>query len=104
MVCDTVAPKLTLGKLALIGVAESCGCGTGGGGGVGGCGVGGGVLGGGVPLPLAEVLDPITTPAQPLPIIEAASTSATRHIDVLLTLDHWADDPSDHFCSIVRQV
>jgi len=70
MVCEPVAPAVTLGKLALIGVAESCGCGV---------FVGGGVLGGGV-LPLPEAFDPITTPAHPLPIIEAASTSATRHV------------------------
>ena len=79
MVCEPLTPIAMLGKLALVGVAESCGWGV---------FVGGGVLGGGVPLPLGEVFDPITTPAQPLPIIEAASTIASRHCEVLLTPDH----------------
>jgi len=79
MVCEPLAPVVTLGKLALSGVAESCGC---------GAFVGGGVLGGGVPPPLPEGLDPMTTPAHPLPIIEAASASATKHFDVLLASDH----------------
>jgi hypothetical protein len=68
-----------LGKLAVVGVAESCGWGV---------FVGGGVLGGGVPPPLGEVFDPITTPAQPLPIIEAASTIANRYCEALFTPDH----------------
>jgi hypothetical protein len=46
----------------------------------------------------------MTTPAHPLTTIEAASTSASRHFDVLVASDHWADGPSDHFCAIVRQV
>jgi len=49
---------------------------------LGGCVVGGGVL-----LPLAEVFDPMTTPAHPLPTIEAASTSATRHFRALPVSD-----------------
>jgi hypothetical protein len=78
IVCETLAPAVTPGKLALAGVAESCGCGV---------FVGGGVLGGGVLL-LPEAFEPITTPAHPLTIIEAASTSTTRHFDVLLASDH----------------
>ena len=78
IVCDNVAPGVTLGKLALIGVAKSCGCGV---------FVGGGVLGGGVLL-LPDVFDPITTPAHPLPTIEAASTSTARTCDLLLASDH----------------
>lgn len=59
-----------------------------GGGGVGGGGVlGGCVVGGGVVLPLAEVFDPMTTPAHPLPSIEAATTSATRHFRALPVSD-----------------
>jgi hypothetical protein len=75
-----------------------------GGGVLGGGVLGGGVLGGGVLPPLPEALDPMTTPAHPLTRIEAASTSATRHFDILLASDHWADGPSDHFCAIERQV
>ncbi len=52
----------TAGKLALVGVAESCDC---------ACGVGAGV-------PLPPAFDPLTTPAHPLPIIEAASTIVTN--------------------------
>jgi hypothetical protein len=70
----------TAGKLALVGVAESCNC---------ACGVGAGV-------PLAPAFDPLTTPAHPLPIIEAASAIATKQFDILLTSDLWS--------SIVRQV
>ena len=95
MVCELLAPIVTLGKLALSGVAESCGCGVF----VGG----GGVLGGGVLL-LPEEFDPITTPAHPLPTIETASTSATIYFDVLLASDHWPGAPSDHVFAIVRQV
>jgi hypothetical protein len=83
IVWELLAPVVTLGNVAVSGVAESCGCGVVVGGGV----PGGGVLGGGVPPPLAEVLDPITTPAHPLTIIEAASTSATRHFDPSRTPD-----------------
>jgi hypothetical protein len=78
IVCETLAPAVTPGKLALVGVAESCGWGV---------FVGGGVVDGGVLL-LPEAFDPITTPAHPLTIIEAASTSTTRHFDVLLASDH----------------
>lgn len=94
MVWELLAPIVTPGKLALCGVAESCPWGVGvGGGGVGGGGVGGGgvpggcVAGGGVVLPFAEVFDPMTTPAHPLPTIEAASTSATTHLRALPVSD-----------------
>jgi len=87
MVWELLAPVVTPGKLALRGVAESCACGVGVGG-VGGGGVlGGCVVGGGVVLPLAEVFDPMTTPAHPLPSIEAATTSATRHFRALPVSD-----------------
>jgi hypothetical protein len=69
-----------------VGVAESCACGV---------FAWGGVPGAGVP-PLPDELDPITTPAQPLPIIEAASIVAIKHFDILLA--------SDLFSAIVRQV
>ncbi|HXN51144.1 MAG TPA: hypothetical protein VN943_04345 [Candidatus Acidoferrum sp.] len=86
MVCELLEPIATPGKVALVGVAESWGCGV---------FVGGGVPGAGVPLP-PEELDPITTPAQPLPIIEVASTIATKHFDTLFRYDPWS--------AIVRQV
>ena len=77
MVCEPLVPAATSGKLALIGVAESCGWGA--------------FTGGGVPPgvfpPLPEEFDPMTTPAQPLPISEAASTNATTQFDVLLMDD-----------------
>ena len=77
MVCEPLVPAATSGKLALIGVAESCGWGA--------------FAGGGVPPvdfpPLPEEFDPITTPAQPLPISEAASTNATTQFDVLSMYD-----------------
>jgi hypothetical protein len=51
--------------------------------------LGGCVPGGVLPPPLPEELDPITKPAHPLPIIEAAaSTIATKHFEVLLASDH----------------
>jgi hypothetical protein len=87
IVCELLAPVVTLGKVALSGVAESCGFGVVGGGVLGGGVLGGGVLDAGVPPPLAELLDPMTTPAHPLPTIEAASTSATSHFDLSLTPD-----------------
>jgi hypothetical protein len=80
-VCEPLAPVVTAGKLALVGIAESCGCGV---------VVGGGVLGGGVPL-LPEELDPITTPAQPFPTSATARTNATRHFDALFTSGHSPD-------------
>ena len=76
-VCDPVAPMAVPGKLALVGVAESCGWGV---------FVGGGVVGGGLPV-LPEELTPLITPAQPWPINEAASTSATMHLDALFVSD-----------------
>ena len=76
-VCDPVAPMAVPGKLALVGVAESWGWGV---------FVGGGVVGGGVPV-LPEEFAPLTIPAQPLPIIEAASINATRHFDALFVSD-----------------
>jgi hypothetical protein len=87
IVCELLAPVVTLGKVALSGVAESCGFGVVGGGVLGGGVLGGGVLDGGVLPPLAAVFDPMTTPAHPLPSIEAASTSATSHFDLSLTPD-----------------
>jgi hypothetical protein len=96
-VCELLEPAVTIGKVALIGVAESCAC---------GCGlfVGGGV---GVP-PLFDALDPTTTPAQPLPISQAASTTATRHFDVPFTpscqCGRRSDPCPDLPSAIVRQV
>ena len=80
IVCEPLVPAVTNGKLAFIGVAESCGCG------VFVEGVGGGPPAAGFP-PLPDEFDPMTTPAQPLPTIEAASTSATTQFDALLTCD-----------------
>lgn len=76
MVCEPLVPAVTIGKLALIGVAASCGCGV--------LVTGGGPPDAGFP-PLPDEFDPMTTPAQPLPISAAASTSATIQLDVLLT-------------------
>ncbi len=62
-------------------------------------GGGGGPPAAGFP-PLADEFDPITTPAQPFPISEAASTRATTQFDVLLTYDPrpapCSDPWSDH--------
>jgi hypothetical protein len=94
IVCDPLDPVVMPGKLALSGVAESCGCGVVVGGGGGGGVVGGGVVGGGVvlgadvPLPLPVEFDPMTTPAHPLPTIDAASNSASKHFDVLPAPGH----------------
>jgi hypothetical protein len=93
MVCEPLAPVVTAGKLALVGNAESCGC-----------GVVGGVLGGGVP----EEFDPITTPAQPFPTSAAASTNASRHFDAFLTSTHPSGAcpkaRSDRCSAMMRQV
>jgi hypothetical protein len=62
----------TAGKLALVGVAESCDCGV------------------GADVPLPPAFDPLTTPAHPLPIIEAASTIVTKQTDILFTSDLWS--------------
>jgi hypothetical protein len=98
IVCEPLAPVVTVGKLALVGIAESCGCGV---------FVGDGVPAAGVPL-LPEELDPITTPAQPFPTSAAANTNATRHFDALFLSDHCPDfsrDPRSDRCSpIVPQV
>lgn len=71
-----------------MGIAESCGW---------GCGVlpGNDVPGAGVPL-FAAGFDPITTPAQPLPTIEAAITITIKHLEILFV--------SDLVSAIVRQV
>ena len=97
IVCELLDPVATPGKLALIGVAESwgCGCACGCGGCADGCAGfdGAGVL----PDPLLpEVFDPITTPAHPLPSTEKASTVANSHFDSL--------PESDLRAAIVRQV
>jgi len=63
IVCELLEPALTLGKLALLGAAASCGCGV--------------FPGGGVPA--LDPFDPITTPAQPFTIIEVANAITTRH-------------------------
>jgi hypothetical protein len=76
IVCELLEPIATAGKLALVGVAASCGCGV----------FGGGATGAAL---LPEGLDPATTPAQPLPIIHAASTTATRHFHVRFPSDLW---------------
>jgi hypothetical protein len=76
IVCELLEPIATAGKLALVGVAASCGCGV----------FGGGATG--APL-LPEGLVPATTPAQPLPIIHAASTTATGHFHVRFPSDLW---------------
>jgi hypothetical protein len=89
IVCEPLVPAVTVGKLALMGIAESCGWGVFG---------GGGVTPPEVP-PLAEELDPMTTPAQPLPISEAANTSATKQFAVLLTCNQRPAAPSDP-CSV----
>jgi hypothetical protein len=107
IVCDALNPVVTPGKLAVSGVAESCGCSVvvGGGGVVGGGVVdGGGVLGAGVPLPLPVELDPMTTPAHPLPTTDAASISASKHFDVFLAFDQSPHTRSDHLSAIVRKV
>jgi hypothetical protein len=96
IVCEPLAPVVTAGKLALIGIAESCACGV---------FVGGGALG--APL-LPEELDPITTPAQPFPTSAAASSNASKHFGALFTSVH-SPDPcrnprSDHCSAIMRQV
>jgi hypothetical protein len=103
IVCELLAPVVALGKLALIGVAESCGCGVFGGGGVLGGGVPGGcVLGGGVLPPLPEEgLDPMTTPAHPLPTIEM-STAASKHFDLLPASADRDDAQFDGRSAIVR--
>jgi hypothetical protein len=93
-VCELLDPAVTIGKLALIGVAESCACGV---------FVGGGVAGVGTLL-LVVAFDPITTPAQPLPTSEAASTSATTLLCTLDTSDHRPDPCRDPCSAIVRQV
>jgi hypothetical protein len=94
IVCELLEPAVTIGKLALIGVAESCACGVFVGVGVGDVGA----------LLLAEGFDPITTPAQPLPINEAVSTSATKAFFVLLTSRHRPEPCRDLCSAIVRQV
>jgi hypothetical protein len=81
-----VDPVATAGKLALMGIAESCGCGV---------LAGDGVPGAGVPV-FAEGLDPRTTPAQPLPAAEAAIIIAINHLEILFV--------SDLVSAIVRQV
>src|SRR5258707_6502124 len=83
IVCELLEPIATAGKLALVGVAASCGCGV----------FVGGATGADL---LPEGLDPATTPAQPLPIIHAASTAVTRHFNVRF--------PSDPRFFIVWQV
>jgi hypothetical protein len=89
IVCEPLVPAVTVGKLALMGIAESCGWGV---------FVGGGVTPPEVP-PLAVEFDPMTTPAQPLPISEAANTSATKQFAVWLTCDQRPATPSDP-CSV----
>ena len=74
IVCELLEPTATAGKLALVGIAASCACGV---------FVGGATGAGLLPEGLA------TTPAQPLPIIHAASTTATRHFNALFTSDLW---------------
>src|SRR5258707_7547793 len=69
IVCELLEPIATAGKLALVGVAASCGCGV----------FVGGATGADL---LPEGLDPATTPAQPLPIIHAASNAVTRQLNV----------------------
>lgn len=64
MVCEFLEPAATSENRALIGAAESCGF---------------GVLGLGA-------LEPVT-PAQPLAIIDAASTRVTRYFNVVFTSD-----------------
>ena len=68
-----------------MGIAESCGCGW-----------GWGLAGNDVPPLFPEGLDPITTPAQPLPTIEAVITIAIKHLEVLFV--------PDLLSAIVRQV
>ncbi len=97
IVCELVVPTVTIGKLALVGVAESCPC----------CAfVGAGPVSVGPPLPAdaAEWFDPMTTPAQPLPINEAVSTSATALRFVLITSDQQPDPCRDLCSAMVRQV
>ena len=50
-------------------------------------GVGGCVVGGGVLPPFAELFEPMTTPAHPLPSTDAASTRTARHFDLSRTPD-----------------
>jgi hypothetical protein len=69
-----------------MGIAESCGW---------GCGLAGNDAPGDAPL-FPEGLDPITTPAQPLPVIEAAIIIAINHLETLFV--------SDLLPAIVRQV
>jgi hypothetical protein len=98
IVCELLDPAVTIGKLALIGVAESCACGV-----FVGVGVAG-IAGAVGTLLLAEGFDPITTPAQPLPISEPASTNATKLFCVLLTSGHRPDPCRDLCSAIVPQV
>src|SRR5260221_14386497 len=69
IVCELLEPIATAGKLALVGVAASCGCGV----------FVGGATGAAF---LPQRLHPASTPPQPLPIIHAASTALTRNINV----------------------
>ena len=69
-----------------MGIAESCGW---------GCGLAGNDAPADTPL-FPDGLDPITTPAQPLPVIEAAITIAIKHLGALFV--------SDLVSAIVRQV
>lgn len=88
IVCELLEPVATPGKLALVGVAESCGW---------TCGCGCGVFGSGaVGAALLEALDGVTTPAQPLLKTAAARTTPKTHFDTLLT--------SDRLSAIVGQV
>src|SRR5258708_34023889 len=68
IVCEPLVPAVTVGKLALMGIAESCGWGV---------FVGGGVTPPEVP-PLAVELDPSTTPPHPFPLTEQANNQATK--------------------------
>jgi hypothetical protein len=76
-VCELLEPIATLGKLALIGAAASCGCGV----------FVGGV--GGPPLPFPAEFVPATTPAHPFAIKAVASTIATKHLDTFCVSDLW---------------
>ena len=92
IVCELLAPAVTMGKLALAGVAESCAC---------GLLEGGGVLGLGEP-PLLDPFDPETIPAQPFPKTQAANTKVMKHL-TLTSTDRLArtSDPCPDPCSAI---
>lgn len=88
IVWEVLDPIATLGKLALMGTATSCAC---------PCGWGCGVGGTAPPVPLlGEVLEPITTPAQPLLNVHVPSAIINKNCEGQRSPDLWS--------AIVRQV